>query len=92
MFDFRIHMEITLSRPAWAQYCLRINNFFIYDRFIASTTYAVYKGCGLIIGTRRRHCPFGVQPVFSMVSDQHHRVQYPTFFYICAGVFLRAWG
>ena len=37
---------------------------FIYDRLIASTTCAVYEGCSLTIGTRRRHCPFGVQPVF----------------------------
>ena len=66
--------------------------FVIFDRFIASNTYAVYKGCGLTIGTRRRHCPFGVQPVFSMVSDQHRRVLFPTLFDIRAGVFLRVWG
>ena len=38
--------------------------FIIYDRFIAITTCAVYEGCSLTIGTRRRHCPFGVQPIF----------------------------
>ena len=38
--------------------------FLIYDTFIASTTSGVYKGCSLTIGTRGRHCPFGVQPVF----------------------------
>ena len=47
----------------------------------------MYEGCSLTIGTRRRHCPFGVQPVFCMVSDQHRRVLYPTLFDIRAGVF-----
>ena len=38
--------------------------FFIHDRCIARTTYAVYEGCSLTISTRRRNCRFGVQPVF----------------------------
>ena len=65
-----------------------MSDFFIYDRFIASTACAVYEGCSLTIGNRcSLTLPIWCPARFCMVSDQHRRVLYPTLFDKRAGVF-----